>query len=116
MSERIFERLGLKAIAVGALRRTVQLPEVPTIAESGMPGFEATNWYGLFAPAGVPKEIVARINADVNRALQASEIRDKIVNTGGEPMGGGSDAFATFVRSEVGKWGKTIKDANIKFD
>ena len=106
----------LKAIAVGALRRTVQLPDVPTIAESGLPGFEATNWYGLFAPAGVPKEIVARINADVNRALQAPEIRDKIVNTGGEPMGGGSEAFATFIRSEVGKWGKTIKDANIRFD
>ena len=106
----------LKAIAVGATRRTVQLPEVPTIAESGLPGFAATNWYGLFAPAGVAREIVARINADVNRALQAPEVRDKIVNSGGEPLGGSSEEFAAFVRSEVGKWGKTIKDANIKFD
>ena len=109
----------LKAIAVGATRRTVQLPDVPTIAESGLPGltgFAATNWYGLFAPAGVPREIVAKINADVNRALQAPEVRDKIVNSGGEPLGGSSEEFAAFVRSEVSKWGKTIKDANIRFD
>ena len=106
----------LKAIAVGATRRTVQLPDVPTIAESGLPGFSATNWYGLFAPAGVPRETIARINADVNRALQAPEVRDKIVNSGGEPLGGSSEEFAAFVRSEVSKWGKTIKDANIKFD
>jgi len=106
----------LKAIAVGAPHRTVQLPDVPTIAESGLPGYEATNWYGLFAPAGVPREIVARINADVNRALKDPDLRDKIINTGGEPLGGSSEEFGKFVRSEVAKWGKTIKDANIKFD
>lgn len=106
----------LKAIAVGAPRRTVQLPEVPTVAESGLPGFQATNWYGLFAPAGVPKAIVAKVNADVNRALKDPDIRDRIINSGGEPLGGGSEEFAGFIRNEVAKWGKTIKDANIRFD
>lgn len=106
----------LKAIAVGAPRRTVQLPEVPTIAESGLPGFQATNWYGLFAPAGVPRDIVLKIAADVNRTLKIAQVREMIVNSGGEPLGGGSDEFAAFVRSEAAKWGKTIKEANIKFD
>ena len=105
----------LKAIAVGTLKRTAQLPDVPTIAET-IPGFEATNWYGLFAPAGTPKEVVAKINADTNRALASPDIREKIINTGGEPKGGGSDEFAAFIRTEVAKWGKTIKDANIKFE
>ena len=106
----------LKAIAVGAQHRTVHLPAVPTVAESGLPGFEATNWYGLFAPAGTPREVVAKINADVERALQAPDLRERIINTGGEPQGGGSEAFAAFIRAEVAKWGKTIKEANIRFD
>ena len=105
----------LKAIAVGTLKRTAQLPDVPTIAET-IPGFEATNWYGLFAPGGTPKDVVTRINADTNRALASPEIREKIINTGGEPKGGGSEEFAAFIRTEVAKWGKTIKDANIKFE
>jgi len=106
----------LKAIAVGALRRTVQLPDVPTMAESGLPGFEAINWYGLFAPAGTPKDVIARINADVDRALKTPDLREKIITTGGEPQGGSVEDFAAYTRSEITKWGKAIKDANIKFD
>ena len=106
----------LKAIAVGAGKRTVQLPDVPTIAESGVPGFQATNWYGLFAPAATPKDVVAKINADTNRALAAPEIREKIINTGGEPLGGSSEDFAAFIRNEMAKTAKVIKDANIKFE
>ncbi len=106
----------LKAIAVGTPKRTVQLPEVPTISESGVPGFVATNWYGLFAPAATPREVIAKINADANRAISAPEIREKIINSGGEPTGGGSEEFATFVRAEIARAAKTIKDASIKFD
>ncbi len=106
----------LKAIAVGTPKRTVQLPEVPTIAESGVPGFVATNWYGLFAPAATPREVIAKINADTNRAITAPDIRDKIINSGGEPTGGGSEDFAAFVRTEIARAAKTIKDAGIKFD
>ena len=105
----------LKAIAVGTLKRTVQLPEVPTIADT-LAGFEATNWYGLFAPAGTPKDIVTKINADANRALASADIREKIIATGGEPQGGGSDEFAAYIRTEIAKWGKTIKDAKITFE
>ena len=106
----------LKAIAVGTPKRTVQLPEVPTISESGVPGFVATNWYGLFAPAATPKDVIAKINADTNRAITTPDIRDKIINSGGEPTGGGSEEFAAFIRSEIARAGKTIKEANIKFD
>ena len=106
----------LKAIAVGTLKRTVQLPEVPTISESGVPGFQATNWYGLFAPAATPKDIVGKINADTNRSIATPDIRDRIINSGGEPLGGSSEEFAAFIRSEITRSGKTIKEANIKFD
>ncbi len=106
----------LKAIAVGTPRRTVQLPEVPTISESGVPGFVATNWYGLFAPVATPREVIAKINADTNRAIAAPDIREKIINSGGEPTGGGSEEFATFVRAEIARAARTIKDASIKFD
>ncbi len=106
----------LKAIAVGTPKRTVQLPDVPTISESGVPGFVATNWYGLFAPAATPREVIAKINADTNRAISAPDIREKIINSGGEPTGGGSEEFATFVRAEIARAAKTIKDASIKFD
>ena len=106
----------LKAIAVGTPKRTLQLPEVPTISESGVPGFVATNWYGLFAPAATPRDVIAKINADTNRAISAPDIREKIINTGGEPTGGGSDEFGAFVRTEIARATKTIKDAGIKFD
>jgi tripartite-type tricarboxylate transporter receptor subunit TctC len=105
----------LKAIAVGTLKRTVQLPEVATIAET-IPGFEATNWYGLFAPGGTAKDIVTKINADTNRALVAADFREKIIATGGEPQGGGSEEFSGYIRAEIAKWGKTIKDAKITFE
>lgn len=105
----------LKAIGVGAKKRTVQLPDVPTIGET-VPGFEATNWYGLFVPAATPREVIAKINADTNRALVSSDIRDKIINTGGEPQGGSTEEFAAFIRAEIVRAGKLIKDANIKFE
>jgi tripartite-type tricarboxylate transporter receptor subunit TctC len=106
----------LKAIAVGTLKRTVQLPDVPTISESGVAGFQATNWYGLFAPAATPKDVVAKINADTNRSITAPDIRDRIINSGGEPLGGSSEDFAAFLKSEITRSGKTIKEANIKFE
>ena len=105
----------LKAIGVGAKKRTVQLPDVPTIGET-VPGFEATNWYGLFVPAATPREVIAKINADTNRALVSPDIRDKIINTGGEPQGGSTEEFAAFIRAEIVRAGKLIKDANIKFE
>ena len=106
----------LKAIAVGSLKRAVQLPEVPTISESGVAGFQATNWYGLFAPGGTPRDVVAKINADTNRSITAPDIRDKIINSGGEPLGGSSEDFAAFIRNEIARSGKIIKDAGIRFD
>jgi tripartite-type tricarboxylate transporter receptor subunit TctC len=105
----------LKAIAVGALKRTVQLPEVPTVAET-LPGFEAINWYGLYAPGATPKEVVAKLNADVNTALRSADLRERIINTGGEPQGGSAEEFAAYNRAEMVKWGKIIKESKIKFD
>lgn len=106
----------LRAIGVGAPKRTVQLPEVPTVAEQGVPGFEATNWYGLFAPANTPKAVVDRLNREVNASLKAPEMREKIINSGGEPLGGTSEEFSRYIQSEIVKWGKIIKEAKIRFD
>lgn len=105
----------LKAIAVGALKRTVQLPDVPTASET-LPGFEAINWYGLYAPAGTPKEVVAKLNADVNTALKSPDLREKIINTGGEPQGNSVEEFTAYNKNEMVKWGKIIKESKIKFD
>ncbi|MDB5807840.1 MAG: transporter [Betaproteobacteria bacterium] len=106
----------LRAIAVGAPQRTVQLPDVPTVSESGVPGFEATNWYGLYAPAKTPKDVIARLNKEVNASLKAPEMREKIINSGGNPQGGTSEEFQEFTKAETVKWGKIIRDAKIKFD
>ena len=92
------------------------MPEVPTIAESGVPGYEASAWYGLFAPAGTPKEIVAGLQREVAVALKEPQTRDKLLSLGAEPIGSTPAEFAAFVRNEYDKWGKVVKQANIRMD
>jgi tripartite-type tricarboxylate transporter receptor subunit TctC len=106
----------VRALGVSGKKRINVLPEVPTISESGLAGFQATNWYGLFAPGGTPRDVVAKINTDTNRSITAPDIRDKIINSGGEPLGGNSEDFAAFLKNEIARSGKTIKEANIKFE
>jgi tripartite-type tricarboxylate transporter receptor subunit TctC len=104
----------LRAIAIGSLKRFPAIPEVPTFDESGLKGYEATTWFGLMAPARTPKEIVARLNTEVGRILASPDLRQRFVNDGLEPIGGSPEEFAMFIRDEIAKYAKVIKNAGIK--
>ncbi len=103
----------LKALAVTGARRFAALPELPTVAEAGVPGYEAIGWFGLFAPAATPKELVARLSADANKALADSDVKQKMLAAGAEPSGDTPEEFAKFVRSEMDKWANLMKERGI---
>jgi len=103
----------IRAIAIGSLKRFPAIPSVPTFDESGVKGYEATTWFGLLAPAKTPKDIVARLNVEVDKIIKSTELKERFVNEGLEPMGGSPEAFAKFIRSEIDKYSKVIKVANV---
>jgi tripartite-type tricarboxylate transporter receptor subunit TctC len=105
----------LRALAVVGIARSPALPDVPTVAES-VPGFEVSNWIGLFGPAGMPPAIVARLNGEVQRIMQSPEIQKRLETEGAKFIPMTPDQFATFQKAELAKWAKTIKDSNIKVD
>jgi len=106
----------LRALAVTSAKRSPELPNVPTVAESGFPGFEANTWYGLLAPAGTPAGVIARLNAEANRALAAKEVRERLASEGGEVLGGTPAQFAAFLASEHAKWGRVVRESGAKVD
>ena len=106
----------LKVLAVLSANRTVVFPDVPTIAESGFPGFEASVWYGLVAPAATPKPVIAKLHSEVQKALQTKEVRDRMAAVGGEVLAGTTEMFATLIRSERQRYEKLVREANIKPD
>lgn len=106
----------LRVLAVAVSERWPTLPEVPTVAEMGVPGFEVVNWYGLVAPAGTPKQIISKINKEVVRALQMPDVIDVLAQNGMVPLPSTPEQFGTFLRSEIKKWAKVVKDSNIRVD
>ena len=106
----------VRAIAVTGPRRFPELPEVPTVAESGIPGYSATGWYGLFAPAGTPRELVRRISAEVARAYTNPQARERLAQIGMDPVGSTPEEFVSFLRTEIAKWSKVVKEANIRIE
>lgn len=106
----------LKVIAVLSPNRSAVFPEVPTIAESGFPGFEASVWYGLVAPAATPKPVIAKLHAEVQKALQTREVRERMSAVGGEVIPGSQQMFADLIRSERARYEKLVREANIKPD
>jgi len=102
------------ALAVSSAKRSSLLPEVPTVAEAGVPGFDYTLWLGLWGPANMPPEIAEKINRDVNRALQSPDLRERLTNLGTEPMNMTIPEFTQFVRREVEDTGKVLRAAGIK--
>jgi tripartite-type tricarboxylate transporter receptor subunit TctC len=103
----------LRAIAVSTLQRAPALSQVPTFDESGLKGYEATNWFGLFAPAKTPREIVSRLNAEIDRVIRTPDLADRFANESLQVIGGPPEAFRTFVRTEIEKYGKVIEAAGI---
>ena len=104
----------LKALAVLGPRRTELLPEVPTIAESGLPGYTLTNWFGLLAPAATPREVVSKIHADSVKALKEPDINKKIADLGADVVGNSPEEFGAALRAESAQWAEIIKTANIR--
>jgi len=106
----------LRALAVLAKERYPGMPDVPTAAESGMPEFEVDTWYGVLAPAGTPGEIVARLNVELNRLMQSKEMRDRLATMGIEPMTSTSAEFGEFLKAEIAKWAKVVKESGAKVE
>lgn len=106
----------LRAIGVTSVKRAPALPELPTIAESGVPGYEAVSWYGVLGPAGLPREIVARMNAEIGRILRQPEIVESFTGQGADAEPGSPEQFAVLIRSEIQKWGKVVRDSGAKID
>ena len=106
----------LRGLGVTGGRRSPTLPDLPTIAESGVPGYEMLNWLGLFAPANTPRAIVERLNSEVMRILRTQEIRDRLNAAGAEPSALTTDEFSAFVKSEVEKWGKVVAATGMTAD
>ena len=104
------------AIAQTRTRRAKGHPNVPTMQEQGFDGFEATTWYGLVGPKGLPPAITQKVNADVNTVLAMPDVQEKLDTYGAEDGGGSADKFATFIRTEIAKWAKVVKDADVKVD
>ena len=106
----------LRAIAVTSSKRAPALPDVPTISESGLPGFDASSWFGILAPAGTPPAVVARLNTEVNKWLQTPEAKEQLLAQGAQAAGGAPEQFAAFIRSETDKWAKVVKASGAKVD
>lgn len=104
----------LRGIAVTTTKRVNLIPDVPTVAESGLPGFEVIGWFGIFAPAATPKPIIVKLNKEINEALRAHETQQRFASQGLTPGGGTPEELGKFLRAEIGKWGALIKEAGIQ--
>jgi tripartite-type tricarboxylate transporter receptor subunit TctC len=104
----------LRPLAVTSLKRSVAAPEIPTVDESGVPGFNVTAWYGVSVPARTPRTIIDRLVAEFVRAIRSPDLRDKLVAAGADPAGTTPEQYTAFVQDEIAKWGKVIKAAGIK--
>lgn len=104
----------LRAHGVTGVKRASGAPEIPTIAEAGVPGYEAVQWYGVLAPAGTSREIVAKLHGAVVRAVQNADVKARFLADGADPVGSSPEEFAAYIRAETAKWAKVVKDAGIR--
>jgi len=106
----------LRALAGTAMKRASIAPDLPTISESGIPGYDVSTWVGLLAPAGTPQEVVQKWQQQIARVLQIPEVRERQISQGVDPVGSTPEHFAEFIKTEIAKWGKVVKQAGIKLD
>jgi len=104
----------LKALAVGSRERIPAIPDVPTLAEAGLPGYEATNWWGVVAPAGTPRPVIERLHKELNAVIVSADTRKRFEAEGADAMPMSSGEFGRFMGTEIGKWARVVKDAGIK--
>jgi tripartite-type tricarboxylate transporter receptor subunit TctC len=106
----------MRPIAVTALKRADDLPQVPTIAESGFKDFEAVTWFGILGPANLPKDVVAKFNADINKALKDADLQKKLGDQGADIAGSTPEQFSRLIRDDIARWGKIVKESGAKVD
>ncbi len=106
----------LRALGVSSEKRSAILPDLPTIAEAGLPGYHTISWTGMFAPTGVPRAITGKLNADVVNIIHQTDTRERLASDGAEPAGTSAREFDAFIRSEIAKWAKVIRAAKISID
>jgi tripartite-type tricarboxylate transporter receptor subunit TctC len=106
----------LRALGMASLKRSSAAPDIPTIAEQGLPGFEAVAWYSLMAPAGTPREIVAKIAAEAGRALRMPDVRERFAGLGVEPVGNTPDEFAAVLKRDRARWGELVRRQQLRFE
>jgi tripartite-type tricarboxylate transporter receptor subunit TctC len=106
----------LRALAVVGPKRQPTLPDVPTMVEAGIPGYELTNWFGLMVPAKTPRDVVNRISGDIAKIMKMPDVRERLAGMAAEPVGSTPEQFSVFLKAETAKWAKVIKDGNIKAD
>ena len=106
----------LRPLAVTGTKRSRQVPDLPTVAEAGVPGYEASTWFSIMAPAGTPAEAVNRLNGEVNAILQLPDVRERLDTLGAEPMGGTAADVAALIRTDLAKWSEVVRAANIKIE
>jgi tripartite-type tricarboxylate transporter receptor subunit TctC len=104
----------LRALAIGNLKRISALPDIPTIAESGVPGYEAYSWVGIVGPAGMPKAITEKLNHEIVDILHVKQVGDSLTQQGAIPVGDSTEHFAQYIKDEIAKWGAVVRKANIK--
>ena len=106
----------LRALGITSAKRSTAMPDLPTIDEAGVPGYQVSVWFGVVAPAGTPKDVVAKLNTEINRILALQEVKDRFSQGGIEIVGGSAEMFDKHVREQVATWGKVVKEGNIKAD
>lgn len=104
----------LRALAVSSGKRSPSVPELPTVAEAGVPGFAVDQWYALFAPAGTPREVVAKLYGEIARTVASPETRERLLSMGLDPVGMPPEEFTAYLKAETDKWGKLVRDAGIR--
>jgi tripartite-type tricarboxylate transporter receptor subunit TctC len=104
----------LRVLAVTGLQRSAELPDVPTVDESGVAGYEVNPWYGLLAPAGTPRAIVARLGAETTRVVRAAEMREKLAGQGAEAVGGTPEEYAAVIRADTATWTRVVGQAGLR--